>query len=151
MARSQETFGKKEVRNKKEKKRKEKEARKLAKKESGKSSLDDMIAYVDEFGQIVDTPPDPTVKKKEVKAENIQIGVPKREDLPEMDPIRNGIVTFYNSDKGYGFIKDSETKESLFVHINNCDDEITEGNKVTFEVEMGAKGPTAVRVKLDKS
>ena len=151
MARSQETFGKKEVRNKKEKKRKEKEARKLARKEEGKKSgLEDMMAYVDENGMIVDTPPDPTVKKKAIKAENIQIGVPKREDLPEMDPIRTGIVTFFNSEKGYGFIKDSETSESLFVHINNCDFEIVENNKVNFEVEMGMKGPTAVRVKLFK-
>ena len=112
--------------------------------------LDSMMAYVDENGQIVDTPPDPTVKKKIIKAENIQIGVPKREDLPEMDPIRIGIVTFFNDEKGYGFIKDSETAESLFVHINNCDGEIKENNKVNFEVEMGMKGPTAVRVKLFK-
>jgi len=152
MARSQETFGKKEIRNKKEKKRKEKEARKLARKdaESKGGGLDAMMAYVDENGQIVDTPPDPTAKKKIIKAENIQIGVPKREDLPEMDPIRTGNVTFFNHDKGYGFIKDSETAESLFVHINNCDDEIKEGNKVNFEVEMGQKGPTAVRVKIVK-
>lgn len=152
MARSQETFGKKEVRNKKEKKRKEKEAKKLARKEAEKNggSLESMMAYVDENGHIVDTPPDPLAKKKVIKAENIQIGVPKREDLPEMDPIRTGNVTFFNSDKGYGFIKDSETSESLFVHINNCEGEIKEGNKVNFEVEMGQKGPTAVRVKLLK-
>lgn len=152
MARSQETFGKKEVRNKKEKKRKDKEAKKLARKEneSKGGGLDSMMAYVDENGQIVDTPPDPTVKKKVIKAENIQIGVPKREDLPEMDPIRVGIVTFFNDEKGYGFIKDSETSESLFVHINNCDCELKENNKVNFEVEMGMKGPTAVRVKLFK-
>ena len=151
MARSQETFGKKEVRNKKEKKRKDKELKKLARKENEtKGGLDSMMAYVDENGQIVDTPPDPLAKKKIIKAESIQIGVPKREDLPEMDPIRKGNVTFFNDDKGYGFIKDSETSESLFVHINNCDGEIKEGNKVSFEVEMGQKGPTAVRVKLEK-
>ena len=60
MGRSQETFHKKEVRNKKEKKRKEKEAKKLARREhEKKGSLDDMIAYVDENGMITDTPPDP--------------------------------------------------------------------------------------------
>ena len=52
--------------------------------------------------------------------------------------------------KGYGFIKDSETKESVFVHVNNLIDEIKEGNLVSFEVEMGQKGPTAVKVKLSK-
>lgn len=150
MGRSQETFNKKEVRNKKEKKRKEKEARKIAKKDiEKKGSLDDMIAYVDEDGNITDTPPDPTKKKKEIKSENIQIFTPKQENI-EMDPIRKGIVTFFNDSKGYGFIKDTETQESLFVHINNTIDEIKDNNAVTFEVEMGPKGPTAVRVKLSK-
>lgn len=150
MGRSQETFNKKEVRNKKEKKRKEKEARKIAKKDiEKKGSLDDMIAYVDEDGNITDTPPDPTKKKKEIKSENIQIFTPKQENI-EMDPIRKGIVTFFNDSKGYGFIKDTETQESLFVHINNTIDEIKDNNAVTFEVEMGPKGPTAVKVKLSK-
>ena len=43
-----------------------------------------------------------------------------------------------------------ETKEGVFVHVNNIIDEIIEGNMVTFEVEMGHKGPSAVRVKLVK-
>ena len=50
MSRSQESFNKKEVRNKKEKKRKEKEMKKLTRKDSDKGSFDDMIAYVDENG-----------------------------------------------------------------------------------------------------
>ena len=45
MSRSQESFNKKEVRNKKEKKRKEKEMKKLTRKDSDKGSFDDMIAY----------------------------------------------------------------------------------------------------------
>lgn len=150
MGRSQDTFNKKEVRNKKEKKRKEKEKKKLARKETEKKgSLDDMIAYVDENGMIIDTPPDPT-KKEEVKLEDIEIGVPNREAVGKIDPIRKGTVSFFNDSKGYGFIKDSETKEGVFVHINNTIDEIKEGNLVTFEVEMGQKGPTAVRVKISK-
>jgi cold shock CspA family protein len=151
MGRSQETFNKKEVRNKKEKKRKEKEKKKLARKESDKpSSLDDMIAYVDENGMISDTPPDPNQKKRETKLEDIEISIPKRNEREELDPIRKGIVSFYNDSKGYGFIKDSETHESVFVHINNTLEEIKEGNVVTFEVEMGQKGPTAVKVKQFK-
>jgi len=150
MGRSQETFNKKDVRNKKEKKRKEKEKKKLARKEKEKSSsLDDMIAYVDENGNITSTPPDPT-KKTEVKLENIEISVPKRDNTQSLDPIRNGVVSFFNDSKGYGFIKDSETKESVFVHVNNVLEEIKEGNAVSFEVEMGQKGPNAVQVKLLK-
>ena len=58
MGRTQETFNKKEVRNKKEKKRKEKEKKKLARKEKEKAGgLDDMIAYVDEHGNLSSTPP----------------------------------------------------------------------------------------------
>ena len=94
MGRSQESFNKKEVRNKKEKKRKEKEKKRLARKDNDKSnSLDDMIAYVDENGMIMDTPPDPD-KKTEIKLEDIEIGVPKSEDVENMDPIRKGTVHF---------------------------------------------------------
>lgn len=151
MGRSQESFQKKEVRNKKEKKRKEKEKKRLARKEDNDkgSSLDDMIAYVDENGNIMDTPPDPD-KKTDVKLEDIEIGVPKNEDMEKMDPVRKGTVTFFNDAKGFGFIKDTETKESVFVHVNNTEDEIREGNLVSFEVEMGQKGPVAVKVKQIK-
>ena len=149
MGRSQETFNKKEVRNKKEKKRKEKEAKRLARRDNEKSgSLDDMMAYVDEFGNITSTPPDPTQKKVVIKAEDIELGIPKKEDMPEMDPIRKGVVTFFNDSKGYGFIKDSETSESVFVHVHNVLEEIKENNMVSYEVEMGQKGPTAVRVSV---
>ncbi|HRW62523.1 MAG TPA: cold shock domain-containing protein [Bacteroidales bacterium] len=150
MGRSQETFNKKEVRNKKEKKRKEKEKKKLAKKENDKkASFDDMIAYVDENGMITSTPPDPD-KKKEIIAEDIEISIPKQSNEPDEDPIRKGVVTFFNESKGFGFIKDSITGESVFVHVRNILEEIKEGNVVSFEVEMGQKGLTAVKVKLFK-
>jgi cold shock CspA family protein len=150
MGRSQETFNKKEVKHKKEQKRKEKEKKRLARKENGKkSSLDDMIAYVDENGMITSTPPDPN-KKKEVKLEDIEISTPNRDSIPPPDPIRKGVVSFFNQSKGYGFIKDSETEESVFVHVNNLLDEVKEGDTVSFEVEMGKKGPAAVNVKLIK-
>ena len=149
MGRSQETFNKKEVQNKKEKKRKDKEKKRLAKKDiEKKSSLDDMLMYVDENGMISDTPPDPA--KKKVKLEDIELGVPTREASEEIDPIRKGTVAFYNEAKGYGFIKDVETKESVFVHANNLLEEIKEGNLVSFEVEMGQRGPAAVKVKIEK-
>ncbi len=150
MGRSQETFNKKEVRNKKEKKRKEKEKKRLARKDNDKTgSPDDMIAYVDENGMITDTRPDPS-KKRVIKLEDIEIGVPNRDSEESYDPIRKGTVSFFNDSKGFGFIKDSESKEGVFVHINNVLEDIKEGNAVTFEVEMGHKGPTAVRVKLFK-
>ena len=149
MGRSQESFNKKEIRNRKEKKRKEKEKKRLARKEiEKKGGLDDMIAYVDAKGNITSTPPDPSIKE-EVKLEDIEVSVPQSENIP-MDLIRKGVVTFFNDSKGFGFIRDLETKESVFVHINDVLEDITEGNKVSFEVTMGHKGPAATQVKLDR-
>jgi len=148
MGRSQESFNKKEVRKKKEKRRQDKEKKRLARKDGEKKgSLDDMIAYVDENGMLTDTPPDPASKKK-TKAEDIEISIPRKDPNDKPDPIRRGRLTFYNDSKGYGFIRDAETQESIFVHVNEFQDDIMEGNMVSFEVEKGQKGPAAVRVKL---
>ena len=137
----------KEKEKKKQQKKKEKEARKAARKEQESGGgLDAMMAYVDENGVISDTPPDPTKKRKEIKAENIQLGY-KKEDVDEADLIHEGKVTFFNNDKGYGFIKDKDSQDSYFVHINNCKDPIDEGDKVSYELEPGQKGMAAVKVK----
>jgi cold shock CspA family protein len=151
MSKSQETWNKKEREKKKQKIRKEKEERKQERKENavqGKS-MDDMIAYVDENGHFSSTPPDPR-KKVQIRLEDIEIGVPKQADFNPADGIREGIVTFFNESKGFGFIVDQETKESIFVHANGLIDQIKENSKVNFEVEMGQKGPNAVGVKLIK-
>ena len=148
MGRSQETFNKKEVRNKKVKKRKDKVQKKLDRKEAEKSgNFEDMLAYVDENGNISATPPDPSLKKA-IKLESISISTAKHDPSEKEDPVRKGVVTFFNDSKGYGFIKDSETQDSIFVHANNLPEEIKDNNLVTFEVEMGPKGPTATQVKI---
>ncbi|SKB92353.1 cold-shock protein [Daejeonella lutea] len=148
MARSTETFNKKEKEKKRLKKQKEKREKAEERKENvvkGKS-LDEMMAYVDENGNITSTPPDPT-KKKKIITEDILIATPKQEAIQPGDLIRKGKVTFFNESKGYGFIKDSESQESIFVHINELSEAVGENDKVTFEVEPGQKGMTAVRVK----
>ena len=152
MGRSKETSNKKEVRKKKEKNRKDKEKKKLERKENSRdgNNLDDMIAYVDEYGNITSTPPDITLRKK-VNADEIEISVPKNRVPDATETIRKGIVTFFNDSKGYGFIKDMATQESVFVHINGLVEAIKENNKVTFEVEKGPKGLNAFNVKLDKT
>ena len=148
MARSGETFGKKEKEKKRLKERQEKKEKMEERKANAKKgkSLDDMMAYIDEEGNISSTPPDPR-KKKVFNAEDMQIGVPKHVPGEDEDPIRNGVVSFFNDDKGFGFINDSITKERVFVHIKSLTAPIKENDKVTFEVEMGPKGPTAVNVK----
>ena len=151
MGRSSETFNKKEIKNKKDKKRKDKEKKKIERKENkGGSSLDDMIAYVDENGQLTSTPPDPSLKVS-IDVDSIAVSVPRSAPADPADLIRRGIVTFFNESKGYGFIKDLSTQESIFVHVNGLQEAIKENNKVIFEIGMGPKGPNAVNVKLDKS
>ena len=150
MGRSQESYNKKSVREKKIKKKKEKLQKKLEKRETDKKgSLDEMIAYVDENGRITSTPPDPT-KKQKVKAEDIEISVPKDDGSNEMDPNRVGTVSFFNHEKGFGFIIDSETKEKVFVHVKSANEPLEEGNKVSFEVEAGPQGPAAYNVQKIK-
>ena len=147
-----ETWNKKEREKKKQQNKKEKEERKQERRENSKpgKSLDDMLAYLDENGNLSSKPPDPR-KKITINVEDIEIGVRKQEPVNPEDLIRKGIVTFFNDSKGYGFIKDLETQESVFVHINSLHEPVKEQNKVTFEVEMGPKGANAVNVKLVKN
>lgn len=147
MGRSQETFSKKEKEKKRIAKRKNKEEKKEERKANNLSGkgLDDMLAYVDENGELVDTPPDPN-NKVEVNLADIQIGIPKEEDREPVEVIRKGIVSFFNEAKGYGFIRDLKSQESIFVHINALKEPLKENNKVTFEVTKGPKGLTAINV-----
>ncbi len=150
MARSQQTYSKGEKEKKRlkkqEDKRKKKEARKLAIKDNPQGIP---FAYVDHNGNLVDTPPDPTLKVK-VDAEDIILGIPKREegDREEFDPVRKGKVSFFDTSKGFGFIIDTENNEKYFTHVSGLIDEIAENDSVSFELEKGMKGMNAVRVKL---
>jgi cold shock CspA family protein len=147
MGKSSETFSKKELEKKRLKKQKDKkEKAEERKSNSGQGkSLEDMMAYVDEYGNITSTPPDPA-KKIKVLTEDIRIGTPKQENIV-VDVTRKGTVAFFNEAKGYGFIKDEQTQESIFVHINGLVDAVKDNDKVTFETEQGPKGLNAVKVK----
>lgn len=146
-----ETWNKKEREKKKQQNKKEKAERKQERQERAKegNSLESMMAYLDENGNLSSKPPDPR-KKITINAEDIEIGVPKQAPINPEDLIRKGIITFFNDSKGYGFIKDLETQESIFVHINALKEAVKENNKVSFEVEMGPKGANAVNVQLIK-
>jgi len=145
MAKSQQTFNKSEKVKKRLKKREEKQKKKEARKALAKEKGEGIpFAYVDHNGNLTDTPPDPSMKIK-VDAESISLDY-KKEDIDE-DPIRNGKVSFFDSSKGFGFIIDTENQEKYFTHVSGLLDEITENDKVSFELEKGAKGLNAVRVK----
>lgn len=150
MGRSQQTFNKSEKEKKRLKKREDKkkkmEARRLEKEANGGSD-GIQFAYVDYNGNLTDTPPDPSLKHK-VDATTIEVSIPKKEESDEeLDPIRSGKVSFYDSSKGFGFIIDLENNEKYFTHVSGIIDEIAENDKVTFELERGTRGMNAVRVK----
>src|SRR5512133_1511075 len=150
MGRSHETFNKREVRNRKEKKRKDKEKRKSEKADSRDgNNLDSMIAYVDEFGNITSTPPDLS-RKVAIRAEDIEVSIPRNRIEDTASNLRKGIVSFFNDNKGFGFIRDLSSQESIFVHINSLSEKVSEGTKVIFEVERGPKGLNAVNVSIDR-
>jgi cold shock CspA family protein len=148
MAKSTITFNKKEREKKKFKKQQDKKEKAEERKSSSSKGkgLEDMMAYIDEDGNITSTPPNPTKKKKTFDVDDIQIGVARRVD-EEVETVRNGTVTFFNDSKGYGFIKDLQSQESVFVHINSLTEPLKEGEKITFETEQGQKGLQAVRIK----
>lgn len=142
-----ESWNKKEREKKKQKEKKDKAEKMLERKENAKKQgFDDMIAYLDENGNLSSTPPDPR-KRVEIKLEDIQIGVPEYVPPTQEELTRTGKVTFFNTAKGFGFIKDSVSQESVFVHANNLSFEIKENDLVTFETEMGQKGPVAINIK----
>jgi cold shock CspA family protein len=148
MSKSQETFGKKENEKKRIKKRQDKAEKMEERKANAKKNktLDEMMAYLDENGNLSSTPPDPK-KKKIFNLEDIQIDIPKQNARQQEEAIRTGVITFFNDAKGFGFIKDLQTQESVFVHVKQLSELVSENDKVSFEVEMGPKGPNAVNVK----
>ena len=62
--------------------------------------------------------------------------------------MKEGTVKFFNNAKGFGFINIKDSDEDIFVHSTNLIDEIKENDQVTFEVEKGEKGLSAVKVRL---
>ena len=148
MARPNESSNKHENEKKKRQHKQEKQEKKEARKASKGASFEDMLTYVDENGNITSTPPDPS-KRKEINLEDIQLGVPRQEAAAAApaDGLHRGVVKFFNESKGYGFIIDQHTQESVFVHIRQLQEPIKERDKVVFEIEQGQKGPSAVNVK----
>ena len=57
-----------------------------------------------------------------------------------------GTVKFFNNVKGFGFITPDDGGKDVFVHQSGLTDEITEGDKVSFDVQEGPKGLNASNV-----
>ena len=61
---------------------------------------------------------------------------------------KEGTVKFFNNQKGFGFISQSEDRNEIFVHSTGLIDEIRENDRVQYDVEEGKKGLNAVNVKV---
>lgn len=141
-----ESFAKKEKEKRKAREKQDK-AQKMKERKANSTkgkSLDDMMAYLDENGNITSTPPDGS-RMREINLEDIQLGAAKvvQEDVTP----KTGVVSFFNEAKGYGFIIDSKTKENIFVHMNQLMQPVKEHDKVTYETERTPRGMAAIRVK----
>jgi cold shock CspA family protein len=144
-----ETYNKKEKeknRLRKKQDKAEKMAERKANTKKGKT-LEEMMAYLDENGNISSTPPDAHKRKVFKQQESIQPVASGQHTTKEEDPVKTGRVTFFNETKGFGFIKDERTQKDVFLHVSHLSEPVKENDKVTFEVEKGAKGLTAVNVK----
>ncbi|MGJ1204476.1 cold-shock protein [Sphingobacterium lactis] len=141
MAKSQLTFKKKETAKKKQLKKLEKQERRemnKANNDKGKA-LEEMFVYVDEFGNLSDTPPSQPYKFKE---EDLQ-----RPADPE-DEYLFGKVSYYNEVGHYGFIRDNVTRETVYFNDNLAGMVLNLNQKVKYKYVRSKQGNQISEVEL---
>ncbi|MBW7871617.1 MAG: cold shock domain-containing protein [Flavobacteriia bacterium] len=143
------SYNKKAVRQKKLEKRKTKQERREERKlnnDKGKN-WEEMVVYLDEFGQPTDVPPEKQIRT-EIELDDILLGAAPVEIVEEA--ALTGVVKSFFSDKGYGFIQEDISGDTVFVHANHLTETIAENDRVTFEKEKTTKGFAAINVQKIK-
>ena len=141
MPRNQLTFKKKERAKKQAQKKKEKqERRELNKADNNKGKpLEEMFAYVDEFGNISDTPP---TEKYKFKPEDLER--PKEAE----DEFLIGRVSYYNEAGHYGFIRDNETRETVYFNDTLAGKPLSLNQNVKYKAVRTRQGNQISEVEL---
>ncbi len=130
------SFFKKENNKKKKQKQEEKLKRREDRKQNNNKGkdLEDLYVYVDKLGQLTHLTPEEQAlyeKQESKKADKIS------QDTHE------GVIS-YVTDKGYAFVIDSKSKESIFLHQNDLNIPLEKGLKISFKLEQNKNGIRAV-------
>jgi CspA family cold shock protein len=68
----------------------------------------------------------------------------------EAAEMANGVVKWFSDKKGFGFIEQEDGQGDIFVHFSSIQAEgfksLSEGDRVTFDVEQTDRGPAAANV-----
>lgn len=137
------TFAKKEKEKKKAKKKQDKAQKREERKvvnNKGKT-LDDMIMYIDENGNLSKTPIDMS-QRREIDPDTIQLGATA---MPDPDEEFTGIVSFI-SDKGYGFIVEDGSQANIYLNTQQMLSPLTGKDRVKYNKERTPKGFSALNV-----
>lgn len=137
------SFSKKENTKKKAKKMQDKVLRREDRKSNNNKgkTLDDMIVYVDVNGNFTSVPPHLQNREEDLaRAKKAAKNLSHNEET-----VFTGIVSYF-SEKGFGFITEDTSGESVFFHRDQLNSVIVKHDKVNYKKEITAKGYRAVEI-----
>lgn len=142
MAVNQLTFKKKERAKKKQQKKQEKFEKRLLKKESNDKGkgLEDMLAYVDDFGNLTTVPPEERPPNQVRKNADVT--------TEAHDEFSYGKVSYYNVNGHYGFIRDNQTRQTIYFNDRLVGRPLDIDQKVKYKSVRTRQGEQISEVEL---